>query len=87
MFAAIVIIVAGGFLDGAELKLGEGAGVSRTDYGDLPSGGGGGRFGGDGCHGGCVRVLFGCVLLGSGNEGPKKARIESKAVIMLVNLF
>ena len=67
MFAAIVIIVAGGFLDSAELKLGEGAGVSRTDYGDLPSGGGGGRFGGDGCHGGCGRVfVVWCVLLGEG---------------------
>ena len=76
MFAAIVIINARGFLDGAELKLGEGAGVSRTDYGDLPSGGGG-RFGGDGCHGGCV-FRVGCVLLGSsGKEGPKK-RLESR---------
>lgn len=67
MFAAIVIIVAGGFLDSAELKLGEGAGVSGTDYGDLPSGGGGGRFGGDGCHSGCGRVLFGACCWGRMN--------------------
>ena len=76
MFAAIVIINARGFLDGAELKLGEGAGVSRTDYGDLPSGGGG-RFGGDRCHGGCVfRVGF--VLLGSSGQrkGSNRSRYD-----------
>jgi hypothetical protein len=53
LIAAIVIVVAGRFFDGAELELGEGTGVSRTDYGYLPPGGGGGRFGGGGygCHG------------------------------------
>ena len=37
-----------GFVDGAELKLGEGTGVAWADYGDLTSFGGGG--GGYGCH-------------------------------------